>query len=348
MPITTLRNQKANRRSAPAGKILDGSAIPLLHSLVRLYAVCNLRNCLWSGKPDGRNGISVKRRVLLTLLGLAAATLFPACGGGVTAPAGAPPPSLPPAGVVAGTVTDEGSAAVLSGVAVTVTDGSPGGAVLATAVTDLYGRYRLDVPAVRCYVNFSKSSYSTWGGYVEVGDGLATTLNAAISEIPVGGWNVFSQADFDRLLETNACPNCRLSGADLRSVNLSGADLSCANLTGADLGSSLLPGALLIGAYLSGSDLSGADLTGAYLTGAKLVDANLSRARLAGANLTYWADLSGADLSGADLRGANLSPGSQYLSGANLTGADLTGADLSGAIWTDNRVCLDNSIGECR
>jgi len=36
------------------------------------------------------------------------------------------------------------------------------------------------------------------------------------------------------------------------------------------------------------------------------------------------------------------------LYGADLHSEELTGANLSGTIWTDGRVCGDNSIGECR
>lgn len=55
-----------------------------------------------------------------------------------------------------------------------------------------------------------------------------------------------------RLLETNACPGCDLSSADLRGANLRGADLRSANLSYADL---------------RGADLTEADLRGANLYG---------------------------------------------------------------------------------
>ena len=58
-----------------------------------------------------------------------------------------------------------------------------------------------------------------------------------------------------RLLETNQCPGCNLSNADLRGVNLSYADLRGANLSYADL-----RGANLTGANLSGANTKGAKL----------------------------------------------------------------------------------------
>ena len=45
------------------------------------------------------------------------------------------------------------------------------------------------------------------------------------------GCQEFKQEDLDKLLSTNQCPKCSLSGADLRGANLRGADLSRANLT---------------------------------------------------------------------------------------------------------------------
>jgi uncharacterized protein YjbI with pentapeptide repeats len=53
-------------------------------------------------------------------------------------------------------------------------------------------------------------------------------------------WN---QADLDKLLDTNACRGCDLSGALLYGEDLSGVDLAGANLRGAQL-----PGANLLGA----------------------------------------------------------------------------------------------------
>ncbi|UBF23888.1 pentapeptide repeat-containing protein [Kovacikia minuta CCNUW1] len=57
-----------------------------------------------------------------------------------------------------------------------------------------------------------------------------------------------------QLRNTNACPGCDLSGADLRGWNLRNADLRGADLSNADL---------------RGADLNGADLRGANLYGAR-------------------------------------------------------------------------------
>ncbi len=88
-----------------------------------------------------------------------------------------------------------------------------------------------------------------------------------------------------RLIETNSCPRCDLTGVDLERVNLPGANLEGANLTRANLylatltkanlqntvlRSAVLKGSDLADADLRGADLRGADFTGAYLIGTKL------------------------------------------------------------------------------
>jgi len=88
-----------------------------------------------------------------------------------------------------------------------------------------------------------------------------------------------------RLVETNSCPRCDLTGVDLERVNLPGANLEGANLTRANLylatltkanlqntvlRSAVLKGSDLADADLRGADLRGADFTGAYLIGTKL------------------------------------------------------------------------------
>jgi uncharacterized protein YjbI with pentapeptide repeats len=67
-----------------------------------------------------------------------------------------------------------------------------------------------------------------------------------------------------QLLETNGCPGCNLSYANLRGTNLSYANLRQANLSYADL---------------SYANLSYADLRGADLRKANLFRANLRGAR---------------------------------------------------------------------
>jgi uncharacterized protein YjbI with pentapeptide repeats len=128
-----------------------------------------------------------------------------------------------------------------------------------------------------------------------------------------------------RLLKTNQCVNCDLSGANLEDTNLFGASLVGANLTGANL---------------KGANLGSANLTETNLTGAKLNNANLYLATLDTTNLSQ-ADLSNAYLreavlsetkfQGATLRGVNLSR--TNLSGVNFQNVDLSGANLNRAAF---------------
>ena len=70
----------------------------------------------------------------------------------------------------------------------------------------------------------------------------------------------FSESNLGKLLETNACQKCYLSGADLKGENLEGANLKGANLTGADLTKTNLEGADLAGTNLTNTDLTNATL----------------------------------------------------------------------------------------
>lgn len=125
-----------------------------------------------------------------------------------------------------------------------------------------------------------------------------------------------------QLRQTNKCPNCDLSGADLTGTRLAEADLSGANLSGARLGGPGVIAADLRYANFKGADLSGADLRGVILEGANLSDAKLEKAMLVGAYLRFsnleGANLVGANLSDADLRNAKLSR--TLLNNAVLTG----------------------------
>jgi uncharacterized protein YjbI with pentapeptide repeats len=58
----------------------------------------------------------------------------------------------------------------------------------------------------------------------------------------------YDPGDLRRLLDTNSCPGCDLSGANLRGANLRNANLSGADLSGADLNDADLSGANLSGA----------------------------------------------------------------------------------------------------
>lgn len=153
-----------------------------------------------------------------------------------------------------------------------------------------------------------------------------------------------------QLLETNQCPRCDLTSANLASAGLTAANLKGANLKraflgraflgssnlknanlkGANLESALLGLANLESANLGNANLESAYLGSAYLRGASLGNANLESAYLKGADLT-GANLKGADLTGAKLGGADLT-------GADLTAANLKGADFTGAIMPDRSI----------
>ncbi len=89
--------------------------------------------------------------------------------------------------------------------------------------------------------------------------GAAELLGSSVPEI---------RENFNRLLTTNACRGCNLSGAVLNRLNLAEADLEGADLSGAQLNAASLARADLRGANLRGAWLGGADLTGANLLGA--------------------------------------------------------------------------------
>ena len=98
--------------------------------------------------------------------------------------------------------------------------------------------------------------------------------------------------NIERLLDTNQCYGCNLTGANLTGENLEDADLEGADLSNALLQNADLEGANLKGANLSGADLSGADLSKADLYKAVLTDADLTNANLEN-TLLDDADLSG-------------------------------------------------------
>ena len=110
-------------------------------------------------------------------------------------------------------------------------------------------------------------------------------------------------ADVKRLLATNQCPGCNLSGANLTNANLEFANLVKANLTGANIS-----GARLVGANLNEANLANADLRGAKLNGARMIGANLNGANLVNANL-LGANLIKANLNGVKLDAARMPDG---------------------------------------
>lgn len=77
-----------------------------------------------------------------------------------------------------------------------------------------------------------------------------------------------------KLKNTNACPRCDLSGANLQEADLRDANLSRANLSRANLS-----GAYLTRAYLGEADLQGTNLTGAHLQRADLSGATWTDGR---------------------------------------------------------------------
>lgn len=157
-----------------------------------------------------------------------------------------------------------------------------------------------------------------------------------------------------RLLETNECVRCDLSGADLSGADLAAANLEGANLTNADLSEANLTGAYLVSANLEGADLTDARLDtsilalssfseatnfeDASLSSAALVLADLRGTRIKEAVLTplgtsvspvvraatvlAYSDLSSVDLSEAELNGVNFI-------GSNLKNANLSNASLN-------------------
>jgi hypothetical protein len=77
------------------------------------------------------------------------------------------------------------------------------------------------------------------------------------------------EKNVQRLLKTNSCIGCDLTGADLRQRNLAKANLNGANLSGAKLNLADLSGASLQQTILFETDLSGADLSFADLNEAE-------------------------------------------------------------------------------
>lgn len=131
--------------------------------------------------------------------------------------------------------------------------------------------------------------------------------------------------DVKRLRETNQCPQCDLSNAELKDSNLFGANLVNANLRGANLS-----GANLGSANLTDANLTGANLSNAYLHQAILDSTNLSQADLSNA---YMRDavIRDATWDNANLQGVNLNR--TDLTGINLKGVNLSNANLSNSVF---------------
>jgi Pentapeptide repeats (8 copies) len=161
---------------------------------------------------------------------------------------------------------------------------------------------------------------------------LLTILTATVALMTFPAW--MAQADpakdLQRLLTTNRCEGCDLSG-----VNLIGVDLSNAQLQGAKLNA----------ANLAGADLSGADLTKVSAVGTSFMGANLQKTTLVKASLIYAnlakAQLNDALLQGTDLQGANLVAAD--LNGAKITESDFVGANLAEIKRSQPWLATDNN-----
>lgn len=148
--------------------------------------------------------------------------------------------------------------------------------------------YELDLPA--CYIQTEDGKVADLGNLCRV----PTTNNIN---------STTQAADIKRLLDTQECPGCNLSGANLANKALTFVNLSNANLRGANLS-----GARLIGANLSNTNLTNADLKGAKLNGARMIGTNLVGTNLAEANL-LGANLWNTSLNGAKLNSTKMPDG---------------------------------------
>jgi uncharacterized protein YjbI with pentapeptide repeats len=117
-------------------------------------------------------------------------------------------------------------------------------------------------------------------------------------------------AQVKQLLETGACAQCNLAGADLEGAHLIGADLRNANLRGANLKNANLEGADLTGADLKNADMTGSFATNAVFNQANLGGVNLANARMINA-LTFGAKLDGINFAGADIYGSGIGVGGE-------------------------------------
>ena len=139
----------------------------------------------------------------------------------------------------------------------------------------------------------------------------------------------------DTAIEQSACDAPAAAGVNWRNCRLSGLQSLKSDLQHAHLDSAILSGSNLFASNLSGASLMYTDLSMANLS---YVD--FSRAQMKGSNLQH-ADLHNADFRDADLSYVNFT-------GAKMQDVRLDGARLDNAIWVDGRICLKDSLGECR
>ena len=84
---------------------------------------------------------------------------------------------------------------------------------------------------------------------------LTLTALTVATSLMASGASAFDPKDLQKLLDTNECVECDLSGADLSGADLIRADLRGANLWMADLGAANLTEAVLRGTYMNGTIL---------------------------------------------------------------------------------------------
>ena len=140
------------------------------------------------------------------------------------------------------------------------------------------------------------------------------TSSGTLLEAPLAKPTLTRQNNIRRLVLTNECAGCDLSGITLFEAHLIGADLRNAELTGADLTGANLEGADLEGANLSGANLTGAFLTDTSLANTQLVDVNFTGAHLYNTNVD-GATMEDITLVGAEVFNTPISVGGQALPG---------------------------------
>lgn len=152
----------------------------------------------------------------------------------------------------------------------------------------------------------------------------------------------FKQKDLDKLLRTNECRKCDLSGVNLEGVYLKNAIILYSNLNGANLSKVVfnnvslsncnLVGVNFDGAILKGVNMRKSNLSGVDFSKVAKLKVSFSKANLQGVNLQGF-DLRKVWLKGTNLQNANLK--NTNLDWVKLRNADLRGADLRGASMTN-------------
>ncbi len=152
-----------------------------------------------------------------------------------------------------------------------------------------------------------------------------TVLIVAMLIAVAGRIEAFDPAHLKKLLATNSCPGCDLSGAKLSNKDLRKANLEGANLQGVKLVFTKFDEANLRGANLDGAKIMRADFFGANLEGAILTNLKKGDMTFQGANLRR-ADFTNSNVTKGRF-GSGKSRGKQYPP-ADITGANFTGAKM--------------------